>query len=238
MKIAEKSNKPVIVLVHGAWGDGLSWQYVIPLLEHNGYTVIAVQNPLTSLADDITTTKGVIDSQKCHVIVVAHSYGGTVITSAAADNPQVKALVYVAAFAPDSGEKISELASKYSPTFLDTALVPSSPGFLYVDSEKFREILAEDVPIEMTRVMAKMQKPTASTVFNESVNKVAWKKIPSWYLVTLDDKAVDPKLQRFMSQRMGATISEIKSSHVPFISHPKEVAKLIEEVASVVMTRC
>ncbi len=232
MKTKDISDEPVIVLVHGAFADGSAWRQVIPLLEQDGYTVIAVQNPLTSFVDDVATTKRVIGAQRGSVVAVGHSYGGAVITGAAAGNPNVKALVYVAAFGPDSGEKLSELLEKYGPTPLDSALVPDAAGFLYIDRAKFHDVYAKDVSFAEARVMAATQKPIAGGAFGGSVDTPAWKTIPSWYLVAQEDQAIKPELQRFMAKRMGAQTTEIKSSHAPFISHSKEVAKLIKEAAS------
>jgi pimeloyl-ACP methyl ester carboxylesterase len=225
-------SKPSIVLVHGAFADGTSWQHVIPLLEQDGYTVTAVQIPLSSLAEDVAMTKRVINAQKGSVVVVGHSYGGNVITGAAAGNPQVKALVYVNAFAPDAGEKTSDLNGKYAAAPLSTAIVPDAAKFLYIDREKFHNLFAQDVSEAESRVMAATQKPIASAAFDQSVNDIAWKTIPSWYLVTQNDRAINPELQRFMAQRIGAKITEVNSSHVPFISHPNEVTKLIEAASS------
>lgn len=227
-------SKPSIVLVHGAFADGTSWQHVIPLLEQDGYTVTAVQIPLTSLANDVATTKRVIDDQKGAVIVVGHSYGGNVITGAAASNPRVKALVYVNAFAPDVGEKTSDLNSRYAAAPISTAIVPDAANFLYVDREKFHNLFAQDISEAEAQVMAATQKPIASAAFDQSVNDIAWKTIPSWFLVTQSDRAINPELQRFMAKRMGAKTTEVNSSHVPFISHPKEVAKLIEAASAAV----
>jgi len=232
MNTKDKRDKPAIVLVHGAFADGSGWRHVIPLLEQAGYVVIAVQNLLTSFGDDVATTKRVIDAQKGSVVAVGHSYGGAVITGAAAGNPHVKALVYVAAFGPESGETIKELLNKYGPTPLDAALAPDAAGFLYIDRAKFHDVYAKDVSLAEARVMAATQKPTAGTVFDGSVDTPAWKTIPSWYLVAQEDQAIKPELQRFMAKRMGAFTTEIKSSHAPFISHPKDVAKLIKEAAS------
>jgi pimeloyl-ACP methyl ester carboxylesterase len=226
------STKPAIVLVHGAFADGSSWQRVIPLLERDGYTVTAVQNPLTSLPDDVTTTKRVIDAQKGSVVVVGHSYGGTVITGAAAGNPQVKALVYIAAYAPEAGETISALSAKYAPPPLASALVPDAAGFLYVDRSKLHDVFAKDLPTAEARVLAATQKPLVSAAFNQAVNSAAWKTIPSWYLVAQEDRAINPDLERFMAKRIGAQTTEIKASHVPFLSHPNEVAELIETAAT------
>lgn len=228
------NSKPSIVLVHGAFADATGWQHVIPLLEQDGYTVTGVQNPLLSLDNDVATTKRVIDAQKGPVVVVGHSYGGAVITGAAVGNPQVKALVYIAAYVPNAGEKISQLNSKYESPLLSTALVPDAAGFVYIDRTKFRDVFAKDVSITEAQVMAATQKPIASTIFDQSLDKAVGKTIPSWYLVAQEDQAINPELERFMARRINAKTTEIKSSHVAFISHPNEVAKLIERVATYV----
>jgi len=225
-----QATKPTIILVHGAFADGSSWQRVIPILERDGYPVIAVQNPLTSLATDVETTKRVIDAQAGPVVVVGHSYGGAVITAAAAGSKQVKALVYIAAFAPEVGEPIGAFGEKY-PTQLGAALQPDSAGFLYMDRSKFHELFAADVPEAEARVFAATQKPIIASAFGAAVDHAAWKTIPSWYLVTQDDRAINPDLERFYAKRMGAKTTEIKSSHVPFFSHPDDVARLIEQAA-------
>ena len=223
--------KPTIVLVHGAFADGSSWSKVIPILQRDGYTVIAVQNPLTSFAADVETTKRVIDGQSGSVVVVGHSYGGAVITAAAAGSANVKALVYLAAFAPDSGEAIGAFGEKY-PTQLGTGFRPDKAGFLYIDPAKFHELFAADVPLPETRVAAATQKPINSTVFGATMDQIAWKTIPSWYLVSQDDKAINPDLERFYAKRMKAHTTEIKASHVAFLSHPAVVARLIEQAAA------
>lgn len=227
--------KPSIVLVHGSWADGTSWQHVIPLLHQDGYTVVAVQNPLTSLPEDIATTKRVIDAQPGPVVAVGHSYGGAVITGAAVGNPQVKALVYIAGWALSPGESVSQLIGKYEPSPLVKAIAPDAAGFLYIDREKFREVFAHDVSPVEAQVMAVAQKPAASITFEQSVESAAWQTTPSWYLLAQEDRAIPPELQRFMANRMDAKTTEIKSSHVPYISHPKEVASLIIEAASSVV---
>jgi pimeloyl-ACP methyl ester carboxylesterase len=224
--------RPAIVLVHGAYADGTSWQHVIPLLEQDGYRVTAAQIPLTSLPDDVATTKRVIDEQKGSVVVVGHSYAGNVITGAAAGNPRVKALVYVNAFAPDVGEKTSDLNKKYAAPPISTAIVSDAANFLYVDREKFHTLFAQDVSEAEARVMAATQKPIASAAFEQSLSDIAWKTIPSWFLVTQSDRAINPELQRFMAKRIGAKTTEVNSSHVPFISHPREVAKVIEAAST------
>jgi pimeloyl-ACP methyl ester carboxylesterase len=228
---ARSAAKPTIVLVHGAFADGTGWQRVIPILERDGYSVIAVQNPLASLAGDVQTTKRVIDAQTGPVVAVGHSYGGAVITGAAAGNANVKALVYIAAFAPDANEPIGAFGEKY-PTALGTALRPDAAGYLYIDRARFRELFANDVSATDASVMAAAQKPIIGTVFGSSVQQAAWKTIPSWYVVAQEDRAINPELERFYARRMGAKTTEIKSSHVAFISHPAEVARVIEQAAS------
>ena len=223
--------KPTIVLVHGAFADGSSWERVIPILQRDGYYVIAVQNPLSSLAADVETTKRVIDAQTGPVVVVGHSYGGAVITEAAVGNPNVKALVYVSAFAPEVGEPIGAYGDKY-PAPLGQALRPDAAGFLYVDRAQFHDVFAADLPKTETDVAAATQKPIVGSVFGASVKQAAWKTISAWYIVTLDDKALNPELQRFYAKRMGAKTTEIKSSHVSFLSHPQVVARLIEQAAA------
>ncbi|PBB69259.1 alpha/beta hydrolase [Mesorhizobium sp. WSM4312] len=229
--VAFAAAKPTIVLVHGAFADGTGWQHIIPILQHDGYTVIAVQNALTSLADDIETTRRVIEAQKGPVVAVGHSYGGAVITGAAAGNDNVKALVYIAAFAPEAGEAIGAHTKEF-PSALGPALRPDAAGFITIDPAQFRELFAKDVPAEEASVMAAAQKPIIGSAFASSVTAAAWKTIPSWYLVAQQDRAINPDLERFYAKRMGATTAEIKSSHVPFVSHPKEVARLIEQAAS------
>ena len=228
--LGAQGTKPAIVLVHGAFADGSSWARLIPLLERDGYYVIAVQNPLSSLSADIETTKRVIDAQTGPMVVVGHSYGGAVITGAAAGNANVKALVYLEAFAPEAGEPIGKFGDQY-PVPLGKALKPDAAGFLYVDRAQFHADFCADLPLAEARVMAATQKPLHSSVFTASVDKAAWKTIPSWYLVSQDDKALNPDLERFYAKRMGAKTTEIKASHVPFLSHPAEVARLIERAA-------
>ena len=229
--LAAQSAKPTIVLVHGAFADGSSWSKVIPILQRDGYTVIAVQNPLTSLAADVETTKRVIDGQAGPVVVVGHSYGGAVITQAAAGSANVKALVYVAAFAPEVGEPIGAFGERY-PTQLGTGFKPDKAGFLYIDPARFHELFAADVPVAETRVAAATQKPIIGSVFGSSVDQAAWKTIPSWYIVSQDDKAINPDLERFYAKRMKATTTEVKASHVAFLSHPAVVARVIEQAAA------
>src|ERR1043166_215859 len=179
------AGKPTVVLVHGAFADGSGWSKVIAILQRDGYNVIAVQNPLTSLANDVETTKRVVAAQPGPVVLVGHSYGGGVTTEAAAGSPNVKALVFIAAFAPDSGEPIGAFGDKY-PAPLGAALKPDAAGFLYVDTAKVHDVFAAALPVSEARIAAATQKPIIGTVFGASVDRATWKTIPSWYLVSRD----------------------------------------------------
>ena len=221
-----------VILVHGAWADGTSWNKVITILQAQGFSVTAVQNPLKSLAEDVATTKRAIESQPGNVILVGHSYGGAVITEAAAGNPKVKALVYVAAFAPDAGEALGGLAERFAPTPLGTAVAPDPSGFLFIDRKKFQSAFANDLPEQEASVLAAAQKPLAAAIFGETIKAAAWKSIPSWYVVSTQDNAINPDLERFMAKRMNAKTSEIQASHVSYISNPSQIAKVIASAAA------
>jgi pimeloyl-ACP methyl ester carboxylesterase len=205
---------------------------VIPILQSDGYTVIAVQNPLTSLPDDVATTKRVIDAQKDPVVVVGHSYGGAVITEAAAGNPNVKALVYVAAFAPEPGEPLGgPVEEKFARPALNSAIVPAAGGILYIDRAKFHDNFCKDLSTAEASVLAATQRPLSGSVFEASVARAAWKTIPSWYIVSSQDQAENPEAERFYAKRMGAKTTEIEASHLVILSHPREVANVIEEAS-------
>jgi pimeloyl-ACP methyl ester carboxylesterase len=226
-----RASRPTIVLVHGAFSDATGWQELITILQRRQYPVLAVQNTLTGLDADIATTKRLLDAQQGPVIVVGHSYGGAVITGAAAGNPNVKALVYVAAFAPDANEPVGALLGNYPPVQLATALVPDAAGFLYIDRAQFRDVFAQDVPARWSRIAAVTQKPLIASAFGASTPQVAWRTIPSWYLVATEDHALNPDLERAYARRMGAQTTEVRSSHAMFVSHPEEVARVIEQAA-------
>lgn len=225
-----------IILVHGAFADGSGWGDVIPALEQRGFDVIAVQNPLTSFADDITTTQRVIDAQTGPIVLVGHSYGGAVITTAALDRANVKALVYIAAFGPDAGDDLQSLLQKY-PSKISSALVPDAAGFLYIDKKRFAEVFAADVSPRDLSILSSAQKPINSATFGQKYDTPAWKNIPSWYLIANEDQAINPDLQRMFAERMGATTREVKSSHVPFVSNPAAVADIIAAAADAVSPR-
>lgn len=221
---------PTVILVHGAFADGSGWGNVIPLLENAGYDVIAVQNPLTSFGDDVATTRRVIDAQQGPVVLVGHSYGGAVITKAAVGASNVKALVYVAAFAPDSGENLQSLLERY-PSKIGAALIPDAAGFLYIDRSKFKEVFAADVSERDLSVLAAAQKPINSQTFGQIYEMPAWKEIPSWYLIATNDQAINPALQRVFAERISATTREVGASHVPFVSNPTAVVEIIKNAA-------
>jgi pimeloyl-ACP methyl ester carboxylesterase len=225
------AQKPTIVLVHGAFADASSWRKVIPILEGDGYMVTAVQIPLSSLSDDVAATKRVLDAQTGPVVLVGHSWGGAVISVAAEGNKNVKSLVYVAAFAPEAGEVVTAPAANYPTPELNSVLKPDEAGFLYIDRARFHDAFARDLPEADTRIMAATQKPINGKSFGETVPVAAWKAIPSWYIVSTEDRAINPDLERYYAKRIGATTTEIKASHVPFLSHPKEVARVIEAAA-------
>ena len=228
---SSRRTRPTVVLVHGAFADASGWQELIPMLQDEGFKVVAVQNALASLAADVATTKRAIDAQTGPIIVVGHSYGGAVISAAAAGNPNVKGLVYIAAFGPDAGEPVGAFLKEY-PSDLGTSLAPDAAGFLYIDVAKYHDIFASDIPRRQTRAMAVTQKPIFNAIFGESSPTAAWKTIPSWYLIARQDRALSPDLERFYAKRMNAQTVEINSSHVAFLSHPRDVAKLIIAAAS------
>ncbi|HEY2852843.1 MAG TPA: alpha/beta hydrolase [Gemmatimonadaceae bacterium] len=231
---SQSAAKPTIVLVHGAFANASGWDAVIRILQTKGYEVSAVENPLSSYEADIETTKRLIDAQKGATVVVAHSYGGAVMT-AAASSPNVKALVYLAAFGNDMGEPLGPLLDKY-PSKALTAFVPDAAGFLTIDRAKFHDIFAQDLPLPETNVMAVTQKPLSNSVFKATATFAAWRNVPSWFVVAQHDNVINPDLERFFAKRMGAKTTEINSSHVVFMSHPREVADVIESAARAATT--
>ncbi|TXS74686.1 alpha/beta hydrolase [Streptomyces sp. me109] len=231
--------KPTVVLVHGAFADSSSWNGVIERLRHEGYPVIAPANPLRGLAGDAAYIHSVLKSVSGPVVLVGHSYGGAVISEAAVDSPQVKALVYIAAFAPEKGESALELSNKFPGSTLGTALNPVSfplPGGgtgtdLYIKTDMFHHQFAADVPKRVTDLMAATQRPVAASALDEKATTPAWKTIPSWDLVTTQDLNIPPAAQRFMAERAHAHTIEIKASHAVSVSHPGAVTRLIEQAA-------
>jgi pimeloyl-ACP methyl ester carboxylesterase len=231
--------KPTVVLVHGAFADSSSWNGVVKRLQHDGYPVVAPANPLRGLASDADYLNSYLKSVKGPIVLAGHSYGGAVITQAAAGNPNVKALVYIAAFAPDKGESALELSNKYPGSTLGPTLnaVPFPlPGGgtgtdLYIKADKFHDQFAADVPTPVTDLMAATQRPVASSALEEKATETAWKTIPSWDLIATQDLNIPPKAQEFMAERGGAHTTEVRSSHAVSVSHPGKVTDVIEDAA-------
>src|SRR4051812_21932837 len=206
----EGSSAGTVVLVHGGFVDGSGWQGVYDQLKKDGYSVAVVQNPTLSLAGDADATRRVIDAQSEPVILVGHSYGGAVITEAGTD-PNVKALVYIAAFAPDAGESVQTLIAALPPE-PGPPLLPPQDGFLMLDRAKFHEAFAADVDADLAAFMADSQVPWGLEAAGGTISEPAWRSKPSWYLVTADDRMIPPALQREMSERAGATVVETPGS--------------------------
>ncbi len=217
-----------IVLVHGAYADGSGWRGVADILSRDGYQVSVVQEPETTLDDDVATTKRAITLSGGPVILVGPSYGGVVITQAG-DAPEVRGLVYIAALAPDVGEKLDELRSKFSPA--TNNVQKSADGFLTLDRATFQHDFAADIPEADAAFMARSQVAVSVKAIGAAVTKAAWHTKPSWYAVATEDMKINPDLERFMANRAGSTKVEIKGSHAVYVSQPKAVARLIEDAA-------
>jgi pimeloyl-ACP methyl ester carboxylesterase len=204
---------PSIILVHGAWADGSSWAKVIPLLVGRGLKAVAVQLPLTSLADDVATVQRAVELEDGPVVLAGHSYGGAVITEAGND-PKVKALAYIAAFSPDAGESAASL------------------GFLRLTEAGVRASFAQDLDRDEQAVVFAVQGPTAGASLGGTISHPAWRTRPAWSLIAGQDGAIQPALERRMAERMNATTREIDSSHLPMLSHPEVVADIIAQAAA------
>jgi pimeloyl-ACP methyl ester carboxylesterase len=226
--------RPNIVLVHGAWADGSCWSAVIERLQADGYHVTAPQFPLTALTDDVARLRQVLNLQDGPTIVAGHSYGGQVITALGADAPNVAGLVYIAAFALDQGESLGELLSQGPVTPALAHLFTDEQGFGWLSEDDFVNHFAGDVDPVRAKAMYAVQQPLASSTFGDVMDIPAWKTLPSWYLVATADEAIPPAAERQFAARMGATTIEVPSSHVPMVSHPAEVAQLIDAAAEAV----
>ena len=220
-----------IVLVHGAFADGSSWAKVVPILQEKGFNVTAVQNPLSSLADDVAATQRALAQQDGPVILVGHSWAGVVITEAGVD-PKVAGLVYVAAFAPDQGEVVGDLGKAYPPPPALAAPIVDKQGFLSLPTDAVVKHFASDLPEKEARVVAATQGPIAGSAFGAQVSGVAWKSKPSWYIVSKLDGAIAPDLERFFAKRMKAKTTELNASHVSMLSQPGAVAAVIMDAAA------
>jgi pimeloyl-ACP methyl ester carboxylesterase len=219
-----------VVLVHGGFVDGAGWAGVYKQLRKDGFKVTIVQNPTTSLADDVAATKLILDAQDKPVILVGHSYGGVVITEAG-NHPKVARLVYVAAFAADKGESVSKLIANPPPGAATPPILPPQNGFLFLDREKFHASFAADVDADEAAFMADSQVPWGVEALNGEVSQAAWTSKPSFYLVATDDRMIPPDAQRFMSKRAGAKVVEKRGSHAIYVSQPNAVTQLINEAA-------
>jgi pimeloyl-ACP methyl ester carboxylesterase len=230
---ATAAQQKTVVLVHGAFADGSSWSKVIPLLEAKGLRVVAVQNPLSSLTADVDATKRVIDAQSGPVILVGHSWGGVVITEAGVDD-KVKALVYVAAFAPPPGKSVNDLSAGQPPLPWLADVRPDSAGYLRLTDDGIRKYFAQDLSANDIAVLAATQGPTAAGVFDEKVTNPAYAGRPSWYVVAKSDGMIPPAAETAMAAGIKAHVTEIDGSHVVMLSHPEAVAKVILSAASAV----
>jgi pimeloyl-ACP methyl ester carboxylesterase len=220
-----------IVLVHGGFVDGSGWEGVYNVLRKDGYRVSVVQNPTLSLEGDVAATKRVIDAQGEPVILVGHSYGGAVITEAGND-PNVAALVYIAAFAPDKGESVNTLIADPPPDAPVPPILPPQDGFLFLDREKFHASFAGDLSDEQAAFMADSQVPWGVEALGGTISEPAWRTKPSWYLIATEDRMIPPPAQHSMSGRAGSTVVEAAGSHSIYLSQPAAVAELIEKAAS------
>ncbi len=218
-----------IVLVHGAFADGSGWKAVAKILEKDGYTVSIAQPPETSYADDQKYTKAAIDAMDGPVVLVGHSYGGSIITEAG-NHPNVKALVYIAAFALDEGESCASI--EHDVPQASTAFKPDSNGLWWIDQAHFVADFAADIPRDEAEFMAISQVPISTDSFTHKVMSPAWKTKPTWYMVANQDRSINPDQERMMAKRANATTVAVDSSHVAYMSHPKEAAKLIEAAAT------
>nr|WP_315383618.1 alpha/beta hydrolase [uncultured Sphingomonas sp.] len=225
------NSSPTILLVHGAWADGSSWQRVIPILLDAGHKVVAVQNPTQSLAGDVAATRQALDAVEGPVVLVGHSWGGAVITEAGND-PKVKALVYVAAFAPAAGEALGALVGKYPNPPALGKIHDDGKGNLTLSAEGWVEDVANDLPEAEARVLAVVQPPLPASTFADVIGQAAWEKVPSWYIVSTEDRVVSVELEREFAARMKATTTELAAGHLSLLSQPEAVAKVILEAAA------
>lgn len=222
-----------IVLVHGAFADGSSWQPVITRLQHMGYHVTAVQNPLTSLDDDVAATENVLRRQTGDVLLVGHSWAGAVITQAG-DAANVKGLVYLSALVPDDGESVDDLLHGLDAPM--TGLSPDARGLVWLDdARQFQHVMAGDLPFEQVKALTSTQQPIAIACFTGKVRHAAWHDKPRWYLRTTGDNALKETVQQAIAQRIGAMVTTIRSSHMSMLSHPDDVARLIDRAARTVL---
>jgi pimeloyl-ACP methyl ester carboxylesterase len=231
MQFRKESIMKNIVLVHGGFVDGAGWEGVYKILKKRGYNVSVVQNPTISLQDDVKATKRILAAQDGPAILVGHSYGGAVITEAGT-HPNVAALVYITAFAPDKGESVGTLIKDPPPGAPVPPILPPQDGFLFLDKKAFLASFAGDVEPEKAAFMADSQVPWGIEAINGAISEPARRTKPSWYLVVTEDKMIPPDAQRAMSRRAGSKVVEVKGSHAIYVSQPQAVAAVIEEAAT------
>lgn len=219
-----------IVIVHGAFADASGWEEVYKILKKDGYNITLVQNPLTSLSDDVAAATRALEKQNGPAVLVGHSWGGSVITQAGV-SPKVASLVYVAAFAPEAGESTLDVIQSGPPLAKNGILPPDNNGIVYFDKALFRECFAGDLSEAKTAFMFDSQQPIVGTSFTTKLTETAWKTKPSFGIVATDDKAINPALERSMYKRAGIIVTEVKASHVVYLSQPQAVAKVIETAA-------
>jgi pimeloyl-ACP methyl ester carboxylesterase len=226
------SEKPAIVLIHGAWADGSCWSPVIESLQAAGFTVTAPQFPETSLAADVARLRQVLRRQPGPVVLAGHSYGGQIMTALGPDAPNVAGLVYVAAFGLEQGESLGALLGGGPPTPALAHLIVDEQGFAWLPEEDFVGHFASGVETSRARVMCAVQQALSMSTFEDVMGVPAWRSLPSWYLVATNDEAIPPAAERMFARRMGANTIEVPSGHLAMVSHPDEVVRLIEAAAN------
>jgi pimeloyl-ACP methyl ester carboxylesterase len=225
-----------VLLVHGGFVDGSGWAEVYKILTNDGHSVQVVQNPTTSLADDVAVVRRAIAAQNGPVLLVGHSYGGVVITEAGSD-ANVAGLVYITAFAPDKGESVSSLIKDPPPGAPVPPILPPQDGFLFLDPPKFHAAFAADLDRDTAEFMARSQVPWGVEALAGQISEPAWRIKPSWYLIATEDKMIPPAAQRAMAARACSTVAEVAASHAVYASQPKAVATLIESAAQALSAR-
>jgi len=229
LQVSAQDAKPTIIFVHGVWADGSCFASQIEALQAKGFPVLSVQNPISSLADDVAATKRAIARAKGNVILVGHSWGGFVITQAGND-PKVIGLVYLAAFAPDLDETVPALLGKFPAGDISAYFEPQD-GYIYLSKAGIQKTFAQDLAAKQQDLIYATEVPASQTIFGDKSGAPAWKTKPSWYIVSKNDGQLGPELERFFAKRMNAKTTELESSHVVMLSHPKEVLTIIEEAA-------
>jgi pimeloyl-ACP methyl ester carboxylesterase len=223
--MVEAKGKPSVVLVHGAWADGSSWNDVIGPLLGAGLNVLSAPLPLTSLSDDVAALDRTLERVDGPVVLAAHAYAGAVIAASA--NARVRALVYIAALAPDEGETVAEVFYREKPHPQAPQLAPDAHGFIWMPRDAFIAAFAQNASPERTKLFAATQRPLAAACIQEKAPRPAWREKPSWYLVAEEDRMINPATQRFMAARMGARVRSEKVDHTPMATAPKPVIKII-----------